>query len=130
MKSATSPLTSDELELRPVNLSAQQATELRRHASRNGRPMPISSTSVTFMPLRDSNRRQSESIGAAGRNGRRGYGAFDLAPRELRLRWRSTWCSMVRLVYPWRAAPASPGRSITAGTAEMVGTARRSALAL
>jgi hypothetical protein len=42
MKSATSPLTSDELELRPVNLSAQQATELRRHASRNGRPMPIS----------------------------------------------------------------------------------------
>lgn len=42
MKSAISPLTGDELELRPVSLSAQQATELRRYASRNGRPMPIS----------------------------------------------------------------------------------------
>ncbi len=40
MYSAT-PLIGDELELRPVSLSAQQATELRRYASRNGRPMPI-----------------------------------------------------------------------------------------
>lgn len=31
-----------ERELRSVSLSAQQATELRRYASRNGRPMPIS----------------------------------------------------------------------------------------
>lgn len=38
----TSPLSGDELELRPVSLSAEQATELRRYASRKGRPMPIS----------------------------------------------------------------------------------------
>lgn len=42
MKSAKSPLTGDELQLRPVSLSTQQATELRLYASRNGRPMPIS----------------------------------------------------------------------------------------
>lgn len=42
MKSATSPLTGDALDLRPVELSAAQATELRRFASRNGRQMPIS----------------------------------------------------------------------------------------
>jgi hypothetical protein len=42
MKSTTSPLTGDALDLRPVRLSAAQATELRRHASRNGRQVPVS----------------------------------------------------------------------------------------
>lgn len=38
----TSPLTGDELVLRPVELTAAQATQLRLRASRNGRIMPIS----------------------------------------------------------------------------------------
>lgn len=38
----TTPLTDDELVLRPVELSAAQATQLRLYASRNGREMPIS----------------------------------------------------------------------------------------
>lgn len=42
MKSATSPLTGDALDLRPVQLSAAQATELRRQASRDGRQIPVS----------------------------------------------------------------------------------------
>lgn len=42
MKSATSPLTGDDLALRQVKMSAQQATSLRRYASRNGRQMPVS----------------------------------------------------------------------------------------
>jgi hypothetical protein len=42
MKSATSPLIGDALDLRPVQLSAAQTTELRRHASRNGRQVPVS----------------------------------------------------------------------------------------
>ncbi|GFG53466.1 hypothetical protein [Mycolicibacterium agri] len=36
------PLTGDELDLSPVKLSAAQATQLRLHASRTDRPMPIS----------------------------------------------------------------------------------------
>jgi hypothetical protein len=42
VKSATSPLTGDALDLRPVQLSAAEATELRRNASRHGRQVPIS----------------------------------------------------------------------------------------
>ena len=38
----TSPLTGDELVLRPVELTAAQATQLRLRAFRNGRIMPIS----------------------------------------------------------------------------------------
>lgn len=41
-ESATSPLTSDNLDLRPVPMTADQATQLRRYASRNGREMPVS----------------------------------------------------------------------------------------
>jgi hypothetical protein len=36
------PLMGDELILRPVELSAAQATQLRLYASRKGRKMPIS----------------------------------------------------------------------------------------
>lgn len=41
-KSATSPLTSDKLDLRPVSMTADQTTQLRRYAARNGRQMPVS----------------------------------------------------------------------------------------
>lgn len=37
-----SPLTGDALDLRPVPLCAEQATELRRQVSRNGRELPAS----------------------------------------------------------------------------------------
>jgi hypothetical protein len=42
MKDGTSPLTGDDLDLRRVLLTAEQATQLRRYASRHGRVMPIS----------------------------------------------------------------------------------------
>jgi hypothetical protein len=42
MKTATSPLTGDRLDLRPVELTAEQATRLRRYASRDDYAMPIS----------------------------------------------------------------------------------------
>ncbi len=42
MKTAMSPLTGDRLDLRPAELTAEEATELRRYASRNGFSMPIS----------------------------------------------------------------------------------------
>jgi hypothetical protein len=42
MKTATSPLTGDRLDLRPVELTAEQATRLRRCSSRDGYAMPIS----------------------------------------------------------------------------------------
>lgn len=51
MNSAASPLTGDELVLRRVSLSAQQATELRRYASRNGWPMPVSPYERDLYPV-------------------------------------------------------------------------------
>ena len=42
MRPVTSPLTGDELVLRPVELTAAQATQLRLRASRTGRIMSIS----------------------------------------------------------------------------------------
>ena len=42
MKEVTSSLTGDDLDLRPVPLTAEQATQLRHYASRHSRVMPIS----------------------------------------------------------------------------------------
>lgn len=42
MRTAISPLTEDRLELRPVAITAEEATELRHYASRNGWEMPVS----------------------------------------------------------------------------------------
>ena len=42
MKTANSPLTGDRLDLRPKELTAEEATQRRRYASRNGFAMPIS----------------------------------------------------------------------------------------
>ena len=42
MRTAISPLTSDNLELRPVSITAEEATQLRYYASRSGWKMPVS----------------------------------------------------------------------------------------
>ena len=42
MKTATSALTSDKLDLQPASITAEEATELRRNASRGGWKMPVS----------------------------------------------------------------------------------------
>jgi hypothetical protein len=42
MRTATSPLTSDRLELRPVPITAEEATHLRHYASRGNWKMPVS----------------------------------------------------------------------------------------
>lgn len=42
MRTAISPLTSDDLELQPVSITAEEATQLRHYASRSGWKMPVS----------------------------------------------------------------------------------------
>lgn len=42
MTTATSPLTGDSLQLRPVAISAEEATRLRHYASRGTWKMPVS----------------------------------------------------------------------------------------
>jgi hypothetical protein len=42
MRTAISSLTGDNLELQPVSITAEEATQLRHYASRNGWKMPVS----------------------------------------------------------------------------------------
>ena len=42
MRTATSPLTSEELEFQRVAITAEEATQLRHYASRGGWQMPVS----------------------------------------------------------------------------------------
>jgi hypothetical protein len=42
MRTAMSPLTSDKMELRPVAITAEEATQLRHYASRGSWKMPVS----------------------------------------------------------------------------------------
>lgn len=42
MRTAISPLTSDNLELQRVSITAEEATQLRHYASRSGWKMPVS----------------------------------------------------------------------------------------
>jgi hypothetical protein len=42
MRTAASPLTNDKMELRPVPITAEEATQLRHYASRGGWKMPVS----------------------------------------------------------------------------------------
>lgn len=42
METEVSPLTNDKMELRPVLITAEEATDLRHYASRGGWKMPVS----------------------------------------------------------------------------------------